>query len=231
MWLLELPGTVHVTGELGSARRRTYENRFDETPFGTTCESGIAGWGRTVHITRRTNTLRPAQDSCRARRVRRPGHRMQFRRRRSRPHPEPTAVGASAPGSSTPPPRPSRSRRPHPGRAWTGVHPPKDYRVPPHHGDDRPTKALVKAVEDWAEAEHVDLRTVRAEGTSGLLPTVTKALDMGPDSSSARATTSSTRSRRHPQPSVATVPRRRRGTGRTHLQRHGRRLVGRLVPR
>lgn len=48
-------------------------------------------------------------------------------------------------------------------------------------GDDRPTKTLVTAVEDWAENEDVDLRTVVADGPADLLPSIVSALEMGPD--------------------------------------------------
>jgi hypothetical protein len=101
----------------------------------------------------------------------------------SRPHPKPTAVGALGAGfvDASSSPAPESTTTPQPG-SWTGVHPPKNYRVVlVSAGDDRPTRALVTAVEDWAEAEHVDLRTVRADGTSDLLPTLTKALEMSPD--------------------------------------------------
>ncbi|MEU6652489.1 hypothetical protein ABZ904_24345 [Streptomyces sp. NPDC046900] len=101
----------------------------------------------------------------------------------SGPHPKPTAVGALGAGfvDASSSPAPESTTTPRPG-SWTGVHPPKGYRVVlVSAGDDRPTKALVTAVEDWAEAEHVDLRTVRADGTSDLLPTLTKALEMSPD--------------------------------------------------
>ena len=47
-------------------------------------------------------------------------------------------------------------------------------------GDDGPTKALVTAVKDWAEDEHVDLRTVVADAHD-LVPSITGALEMGPD--------------------------------------------------
>ncbi|MGW2936765.1 hypothetical protein ACWDA7_34035 [Streptomyces sp. NPDC001156] len=101
----------------------------------------------------------------------------------SRPHPKPTAVGALGAGfvDTSSSPAPESTTTPRPG-SWTGVHPPKNYRVVlVSAGADRPTRALVTAVEDWAEAEHVDLRTVRADGTLDLLPTLTKALEMSPD--------------------------------------------------
>ncbi|MFI5630629.1 hypothetical protein ACIA8E_14850 [Streptomyces sp. NPDC051664] len=101
----------------------------------------------------------------------------------SQPHPEPTAVGTLGPGFVDPssPPPPEGTATPRPG-SWTGVHPPKDYRVVLlTSGDERPTKTLVTAVQHWAEDEHLDLRTVTADGPSDLVPSITEALDMGPD--------------------------------------------------
>ncbi|MFF3753027.1 hypothetical protein ACFYYH_21585 [Streptomyces sp. NPDC002018] len=99
------------------------------------------------------------------------------------PHPKPTAIGTLGPEFIDPaaPPAPEATATPRPG-SWAGVHPSKDYRVVLlTSGDDRPTKALVKAVKDWAEEEHVDLRTVVADAPSDLLPSITKALGMAPD--------------------------------------------------
>ncbi|WP_046506030.1 type 1 periplasmic-binding domain-containing protein [Streptomyces odonnellii] len=101
----------------------------------------------------------------------------------SRPHPEPSAVGTLGPGFVKPSssPVPESTTTPRPG-SWSGVHPSEDYRVVLlTSGDDRPTKALVKAVEDWAEAEHADLRTVVADGPHDLIPSITEALGMNPD--------------------------------------------------
>lgn len=101
----------------------------------------------------------------------------------SRPHPRPTAVGTLGPGfiDSSAPPAPEGTVTPRPG-SWTGVHPSKGYRVVLlTTGDDAPTRALVTAVEDWAEAEDVDLRTVVAGGTHDLVPGIVRALEMGPD--------------------------------------------------
>ncbi|MFB7493111.1 hypothetical protein ACFC09_00125 [Streptomyces sp. NPDC056161] len=101
----------------------------------------------------------------------------------SRPHPEPTAVGTPGPGFVDPanPPAPEATATPQPG-SWTGVHPSDGYRVVLlTAGDDRPTKTLVKAVEDWAKDEHVDLRTVTAAHSADLIPSITRALDLHPD--------------------------------------------------
>ncbi|MFE4174507.1 hypothetical protein ACFRR7_21050 [Streptomyces sp. NPDC056909] len=101
----------------------------------------------------------------------------------SQPRPAPSAVGTLGPGFVDPsvPLAPEATATPRPG-SWTGVHPSEDYRVVLlTAGDDRPTKALVKAVQDWAEEEHVDLRTVAADNPHDFIPSITKAMDMRPD--------------------------------------------------
>ncbi|MFJ5213977.1 hypothetical protein ACIP98_04635 [Streptomyces sp. NPDC088354] len=101
----------------------------------------------------------------------------------SRPHPEPTAVGTPGPGFVDPahPPAPEATATPRPG-SWDGVHPSRGYRVVLlTAGDDAPTKSLVKAVQEWAEAEHVDLRTVTADGPSDYVPAAVRALKAGAD--------------------------------------------------
>ncbi|GII59306.1 hypothetical protein Pth03_76950 [Planotetraspora thailandica] len=101
----------------------------------------------------------------------------------SGPHPKPSAVGALGPGFIDPSvtPAPESTITPQPN-SWDEVRPSEGYRVVLlTTGDDRPTKALVTAVQDWADKEDVDLRTVVAKGHSDLVPTITRALDMGPD--------------------------------------------------
>ncbi|MCX5317108.1 hypothetical protein [Streptomyces sp. NBC_00154] len=101
----------------------------------------------------------------------------------SQPHPRPTPVGTLGPGFVDPssPPAPEGTATPRPG-SWAGVHPPKDYRVVLlTSGDERPTRTLVTAVQDWAGDEHVDLRTMTADGTSDLVPSIARALEMSPD--------------------------------------------------
>ncbi|MFF2846808.1 hypothetical protein ACFVT5_10800 [Streptomyces sp. NPDC058001] len=101
----------------------------------------------------------------------------------SGPHPEPSALGTLGPGFVDPssPPTPEATLTPRPG-SWNGIRPSKDYRVVLlTEGDDRTTKALVKAVRDWAGDEHVDLRTVVPDGPSDLIPGITRAMDMKPD--------------------------------------------------
>ncbi|MFC6018085.1 hypothetical protein ACFP2T_17980 [Plantactinospora solaniradicis] len=100
----------------------------------------------------------------------------------SRPHPKPIAIGTLGPGFVDPSarPAPEATVTPRPG-SWTGVQPPKDYRVVLLTlGDDAPTKALVKAVEEWAEDEHVDLRKVVPDAHDPV-PSITRALGMGSD--------------------------------------------------
>ncbi|MFH9979774.1 hypothetical protein ACH4ND_11075 [Streptomyces sp. NPDC017179] len=101
----------------------------------------------------------------------------------SQPHAKPTAVGMLGAGFTDPsaPPTPEATVTPRPG-SWKGVHPPKGYRVVLlTAGDDRPTRALGAAVKDWAASEHVDLRTVTADGPHDLVPAVDRAIAMGPD--------------------------------------------------
>ncbi|MFJ3759756.1 hypothetical protein [Streptomyces sp. NPDC090080] len=101
----------------------------------------------------------------------------------SRPHASPSPVGTLGAGFTDPsaPPSPEATVTPRPG-SWDGVHPPEGYRVVLlTSGTDRPTRTLVTAVREWAEEEHVDLRTVTAEHPAELLPTVTDSLGMGAD--------------------------------------------------
>jgi hypothetical protein len=100
----------------------------------------------------------------------------------SQPHAAPTALGTLGPGFSDPaaPPAPEATITPAPG-SWDGVHPSKGYRVVLlTAGADAPTTALVTAVQSWAEAEHVDLRTVVA-ADHDLVPSISKAVDLHPD--------------------------------------------------
>lgn len=82
----------------------------------------------------------------------------------STPRTEVGVVGAPEPGFiPTPTPTPEATVSPADG-SWEGVHPAPGYRVVLLTSDDTaPTKALTDAVEEWAAAEHVDLRRVRAD--------------------------------------------------------------------
>ncbi|MFF2526384.1 type 1 periplasmic-binding domain-containing protein [Streptomyces liangshanensis] len=99
----------------------------------------------------------------------------------SRPHPAPTAVGTLGRDFVAAAPAPEATVTPRPG-SWNGVHPSKHYRVVLlTTGDDRPTKALVKAVQEWAGDEDADLRTVVADHPSDYIPGITRAMDLAPD--------------------------------------------------
>jgi len=98
----------------------------------------------------------------------------------SQPRPVPAPVGTLGPGFVDPSsaPTPEATITPEPG-SWADVHPAKGYRVVLlTAGDDAPTKALVTAVREWAEAEGVELRTVVAtDHVAG----ITEAIDLKPD--------------------------------------------------
>lgn len=101
----------------------------------------------------------------------------------SEPHPAPSAIGTLGPGFVDPSvkPAPEATITPQPG-SWAGVHPPKDYRVVLlTSGEDNPTKALVTAVKEWADDEHVDLRTIAVGKAHDPVPSIAKAMEMGPD--------------------------------------------------
>ncbi|MGK5737477.1 hypothetical protein [Micromonospora sp. URMC 103] len=101
----------------------------------------------------------------------------------SRPHPKPVPVGALGQGFVDParPPAPEATITPRPG-SWDPVHPPEDYRVLLlTTGDDAPTRALVAAVKDWAEAEDVDLRTMVPKDPQDFVPSIDRAIRMRPD--------------------------------------------------
>ncbi|MDG4778139.1 hypothetical protein O7614_00570 [Micromonospora sp. WMMD961] len=101
----------------------------------------------------------------------------------SQPRPTPSAVGTLGPGFVTPStkPAPEATITPQPG-SWAGIHPPKDYRVVLlTAGDDTPTKSLVTAVKAWADDEHVDLRTIAVGNAHDAVPSIAKAMEMGPD--------------------------------------------------
>lgn len=97
--------------------------------------------------------------------------------------PTPSAVGRLGAGFVDPAstPAPESTITPQPG-SWAGVRPSAGYRVAlVTAGDDRPTRTLVKAVEEWAGEQDVDLETVTAADASDLIPAVTRAMDMDPD--------------------------------------------------
>ena len=101
----------------------------------------------------------------------------------SQPHTGLTAVGTLGTGfvPSGAPPSPEATIVPLPG-SWDEIRPSKGYRVVLlTSGDDRPTEALATAVRQWADDEHVDLRTVVAMDVTDLVPSISSAIEMGPD--------------------------------------------------
>ncbi|MBC6458509.1 hypothetical protein HKK72_11450 [Actinomadura sp. HBU206391] len=101
----------------------------------------------------------------------------------SRPHAKPTAVGALGPGyvDRAAPPAPEATITPRP-RSWDGVRPSKGYRVVLlTAGRDPQTRTLVSAVEEWAQAEHVSLKTVTATEPAQFIARISEAMDLGPD--------------------------------------------------
>ncbi len=98
----------------------------------------------------------------------------------SQPHAAPTAVGHPAPGfSPTAAPAPESTVVPA-ARSWREVHPSPGYRVVlVTAGRDRATRAVTDAVTRWGRAEHVDLRTVDADGEH--VDGIARAIAMRPD--------------------------------------------------
>jgi basic membrane lipoprotein Med (substrate-binding protein (PBP1-ABC) superfamily) len=95
----------------------------------------------------------------------------------------PTPVGTLGPGFVNPsaPPSPEATITPSPG-SWNDVRPSKGYRVVLlTAGDDPQTQTLVTAVRDWAEDEHVSLKTVKATAADQYVGRITEAIDLKPD--------------------------------------------------
>jgi hypothetical protein len=79
------------------------------------------------------------------------------------------------------PPPPEGTIRPKPG-SWDAVHPPRGYRVVLlTAGDDHPTKMVVAAVKQWANAEHVRLETVAVAEPGGFVDGIVESIDRRPD--------------------------------------------------
>ncbi|WP_248959704.1 hypothetical protein [Sphaerisporangium perillae] len=101
----------------------------------------------------------------------------------SGPHAKPTAVGTLGPGFFNPaaPPAPEATITPRP-RSWGGVGPSKGYRVVLlTAGEDPQTRTLVSAVTEWAEEEHVSLKTVTATAPDQFIQRISTAIDLAPD--------------------------------------------------
>lgn len=95
----------------------------------------------------------------------------------------PAPVGTLGPGFVTPgaTPSPEATIEPRSG-SWDQIHPPKGYRVVLlTTGDDGPTTTLTDAVRTWADDEDADLRTVVAADAADIVPSITRAMGMGPD--------------------------------------------------
>ncbi|MDF2442372.1 MAG: hypothetical protein JWR01_575 [Subtercola sp.] len=98
----------------------------------------------------------------------------------TQPHDAPTAVGALREGFlPASPPSPEATIAPAPD-SWADVHPSPGYRVVLlTAGDDAPALALVAAVEEWAGAEKVELRTIHADDDH--IGGIVQAMDLHPD--------------------------------------------------
>jgi hypothetical protein len=99
----------------------------------------------------------------------------------SEPHIGPN--GVLGPGFYDPaaPPPPEGMIRPKPG-SWDAVHPPRGYRVVLlTTGDDHPTRTLISAVKQWADAEHIGLRTVEVKRIDRAIDGIVEAMDLRPD--------------------------------------------------
>jgi len=101
----------------------------------------------------------------------------------TRPHDGPVAVGQLTSGFLEPgrTPTPEATITPEHG-SWDGIGPRDGYRVVLlTRGDDAPTRALVTAVREWADAEGVNLRTLEPETPADLVPDIAEAVRMRPD--------------------------------------------------
>jgi len=71
--------------------------------------------------------------------------------------------------------------KPKPG-SWDAVRPPRGYHVVLlTAGDDHPTRTLTTAVRQWADAEHVRLRTVEVKQLDRAVDGIVEAMDLRPD--------------------------------------------------
>jgi hypothetical protein len=94
--------------------------------------------------------------------------------------PSPSTLGSGFYDPASPPP-PEGTLTPRPG-SWATAVPPAGYRVVLiTSGTDAPTRTLVAAVRRWADAQHVDLTTLRAARSTELVPVITRALSLAPD--------------------------------------------------
>jgi hypothetical protein len=99
------------------------------------------------------------------------------------PRVAPGPVGALGNGFVDPraTPTPEATISPRPG-SWDGVHPSEGYRVVLlTAGDDPQTKTLTVAVDAWAKAEKVSLKTVRADDPAKHIDAMDTALGLKAD--------------------------------------------------
>lgn len=100
----------------------------------------------------------------------------------SGPRPDAASVGSLGSGYTDPatPPPPESTITPAPG-SWDDIHPAKGYRVVLlTAGEDRATRTLVAAVDDWAEAEDVSLKTITADDPHRYLDRIEDAMALSP---------------------------------------------------
>jgi hypothetical protein len=98
-------------------------------------------------------------------------------------HAERRSIGTLGAGfiDATAPPPPESTIRPRPG-SWESVRPPRGYRVVLlTAGDDRATSTLVTAVRQWANAEHLMLKTVAVTESGLFVDGIVEAMDLSPD--------------------------------------------------
>lgn len=96
--------------------------------------------------------------------------------------PDAASVGALGRGYTDPvtPPTPEATITPAPG-SWDAVHPAKGYRVVLMvAGKDRATRAVAKAVTQWADDEGVSLKTITADDPGRYLEDVQDAMALEP---------------------------------------------------
>jgi hypothetical protein len=98
----------------------------------------------------------------------------------SHERPAPTAIGELRSGfEPSTPPSPEATIDPAAG-SWDDVRPSPGYRVVLlTTAEDKPARAVNAAVQRWADAEHVSLKTVTADGD--LIAAIVEAMDLKPD--------------------------------------------------
>ena len=100
----------------------------------------------------------------------------------STPRSRPSPIGTLAPGfTDTVAPAPGATVAPRAG-TWDAVSPPQGYHVALlTHGDDPATTTVALAVEEWAAAEDVSLKTITVTTPGGAIDGIVQAMELGPD--------------------------------------------------